>query len=274
MPSRPRLSALLWDVDGTIAETELNGHRRAYNRAFADHGLPWHWDSRRYLQLLQTTGGRERIGRHAREQGWTDPIDLGALILSKQSHFRRIVSGGSLALRPGVRELMEEAAADGMPQAIVTTSARASVEALLGSLAPDLAARTTIWVCGEDVRHKKPDPEGYRRAVTALGLPASHCCAIEDSLAGGRSAVSAGLSCVLVRSALTEGLPCRELVATGARAVLPALAIGAQSGQASTAPPGVLPVEYGRLHPGPHLRLDDLRRLVAVQADPAQAGEL
>ncbi|WP_191964877.1 HAD-IA family hydrolase [Synechococcus sp. RSCCF101] len=259
MAPPPQPAALLWDVDGTLAETELQGHRVAYNRAFAEQGLPWQWDEPRYLQLLETSGGRERLQRHAREVDHRGDLDLDALIAAKQRHYARIVDGGELSLRPGVRALIEEAHAAGVTQAIVTTSAGASVDALLARLAPDLAPWFTVRVCGEQVRRKKPDPEAYRQALQALQLPAALCVAIEDSLAGLRSAVAASLPCVLVRSALSRPVPCRDLAEAGAAAVLPEFDSG---GTALTPEHGSLPLLNGRL------RLRDLQSLLAAAPDP------
>jgi HAD superfamily hydrolase (TIGR01509 family) len=235
MASAP--AAVLWDVDGTLAETELDGHRVAYNRAFRDCGLPWHWDRACYLRLLATSGGRERLARHAREVSWSEALPLDELMRCKQGHYRDLMASGRLRLRPGIRPLMQELVAAGIPQAIVTTSGRSAVTALLHSLLADLAPHLAVRICGEDVTRKKPDPQAYDLAVQSLQVPAARCCAVEDSPAGLAAAVAAGVPCVLVRSSLSAAIPAAELAARGARAVLPGLE--------AEAPGRSLPVEHG-----------------------------
>jgi HAD superfamily hydrolase (TIGR01509 family) len=178
------LRALLWDVDGTLAETERDGHRIAFNRAFAEHGLAWVWDPSTYLDLLAVSGGRERLRWFLCQRQRQDPPEtlLEALQQSKQRHYRQLVEQGELVLRPGVRRLITAAAAAGLVQAIVTTSGRSAVEALLASQLPDLEGMLAVRVCGEDVAAKKPDPEAYRLALRRLGLPAAQAVAIEDSV--------------------------------------------------------------------------------------------
>jgi phosphoglycolate phosphatase-like HAD superfamily hydrolase len=96
-------AALLWDVDGTLAETELQGHRLAFNRAFVDAGLPWHWDPATYLRLLAISGGHERLRHYARsvEGQEPDPERIRSLQAAKQGHYRSLVQAGELGLRPG-----------------------------------------------------------------------------------------------------------------------------------------------------------------------------
>ena len=168
--------ALLWDVDGTLAETEDQGHRPAFNQAFRDAGLPWQWDSDLYHRLLAVSGGRERMARFLKDrEGRTpDAALLDELVERKQSHYLRLVRQGCCALRPGVSRLLQEAAAAGLPQAIVTTSSRRAVKALAeGVLGQELGPVFAFWICGEDVAVKKPDPSAYTLAVERLGLPAA-----------------------------------------------------------------------------------------------------
>ena len=200
----PAPAALLWDVDGTLADTELEGHRPAFNAAFREVGLPWHWDPPTDTRLLRVTGGRERLAafiedRTGRPAG---PELLDALVASKQAHYARFVREGRVALRPGVRRLIAQARRAGLVQAIVTTSGRAAVEALLQRLLRDLDDAFRFRICGEDVRRKKPDPEAYRLALERLALPAAAVLAIEDSPQGLAAARGAGLPCLVT---LREG---------------------------------------------------------------------
>lgn len=202
------LQAILWDVDGTLAETELEGHRVAFNRAFAEQGMPWHWDPPAYLELLAISGGRERLRAFLGRQG-QDPGEeqLEALQRSKQRHYRALVEQGQVRLRPGVRRLIAEAAAAGVRQAIVTTSGRTAVSALLESQLADLAAALPLWICGEDVRCKKPDPAAHALALERLGLEPGQAVAIEDSGNGLSAARAAGLRCLVTLSAPAAAEP-------------------------------------------------------------------
>ncbi len=196
------LAALLWDVDGTLAETELDGHRRAFNRAFADAGLPWHWDVPAYQRLVRISGGRERIAAFLTQvDGVAPPPErVEQLQAAKQRHYNDLVAQGALQLRPGVERLIRSAAAAGLVQAIVTTSGRTAVQALLDRLLPDHAACFALWVCGEDVPRKKPDPAAYARALSLLDLPAAGVIALEDSGNGVAAATGAGLTTLVTRS--------------------------------------------------------------------------
>lgn len=221
MPDSPpegSLRALLWDVDGTLAETERDGHRVAFNRAFAEAGLPWRWDEAAYSRLLAVSGGRERLRAFLREsqdvepdQGWVE--DLQA---RKQVHYAALVEEGAVGLRCGVRRLIAAAAAAGLEQAIVTTSGRPAVDALLRSQLPDLRHRFRILICGEDVARKKPDPEAYRLALTALGLSAAEAVAIEDSAQGLRAARGCALRALITLSERSRAEPVETFAAAAA----------------------------------------------------------
>jgi HAD superfamily hydrolase (TIGR01509 family) len=202
----PRLAALLWDVDGTLADSELEGHRPAFNAAFADLALPWHWDRATYLRLLAVSGGRERIDTWAREVGGhaLEPALLASLLERKRAHYAQRVRAGAVTLRPGVASLIREAAAAGLPQAIVTTSGRAAVRELCEGVLGPLSEAFSLHICGEDVRAKKPDPEAYRLALEGLALPADSVLVLEDSVAGLAAAAAAGLPCLVTLSLLSR----------------------------------------------------------------------
>jgi HAD superfamily hydrolase (TIGR01509 family) len=200
------LDALLWDVDGTLAETEGDGHRVAFNRAFAEAGLPWRWDPATYQHLLAVSGGRERLAAFlGRAEGAPPAAErLEALAHSKQNHYEQLVGEGRLPLRPGVARLIGEAATAGIEQAIVTTSSRRAVAALADAVLGELGGAFAFWICGEDVTIKKPDPEAYRLALGRLGLPGERVLVLEDSAAGLAAATAAGLSCVVTLSSLSR----------------------------------------------------------------------
>ena len=202
------LAALLWDVDGTLAETERDGHRVAFNQAFAALGLPWHWNSERYGRLLRVTGGRERLLAAMAEDADAPTTDAGREALARELHriknhrYAQLVRKGGIELRPGVADLIAEARAQGLRQAIVTTTSRANVDALLGHhLGPAWETIFDVVVSAEDVRTKKPDPEAHRLALAAVRLGARQALAIEDSGPGARAALAAGVPVLVTRSA-------------------------------------------------------------------------
>lgn len=207
--------ALLWDVDGTLAETERDGHLVAFNQAFAEAGLAWHWSDDHYRALLQVTGGRERILhdmalRSAGPEPGDDEVPAGeaareSLALSLHQAKNRIyaerVAEGLIPLRPGVLALFDACRDQGIPMAITTTTTRASVAALLGRhLGPAWVDRFATLVCAEDVERKKPDPAVFLIAVDRLGLAPARALAIEDSPNGVKAARAAGCPVIVTRS--------------------------------------------------------------------------
>ena len=201
------LRAVIWDVDGTLAETERDGHRIAFNQAFERCGLAWRWDSPTYGRLLAVAGGYERLmsdlSRH--DDAPTDPEARAALARRlhdlKNAAYATLVAKGGIALRPGVRRLLDEGAAAGVMQAIATTTSRANVVALLaGALGPAWERRFAAIVCAEDAPSKKPDPLVYRIALQRLGVDPSEAVAIEDSPNGVDAARAAGLAVLVTRS--------------------------------------------------------------------------
>ncbi len=201
------MRALLFDVDGTLAETE-EGHRRAFNDVFAAFDIPWVWTPDHYRELLRVTGGKERMLHHARRH---DPerlasvaARLDALHAAKNARYARWMREGGGAPRPGVRRVIAEAGARGLRLAIVTTTSRSNVDALLDAMfGPDGRERFAVVVTGEDVSKKKPDPEAYRLALRRLGLAAEHGVAFEDSRNGLLAARAAGLRTVVTPSFYT-----------------------------------------------------------------------
>ncbi len=219
----PALSALLWDVDGTLAETEFEGHRVAFNRSFEAAGLPWRWDRPTYGRLLAVGGGHERITAFLRQVEGRTPERgrVEELQRRKQAFYAELVQQGQLALRPGVARLVADAAAAGLRQGIVTTSGRSAVQALLEGAPPALGRAFDFWVCGDDVAHKKPDPEAYRLALGQLGGEVAGVMVLEDSPVGLAAATGAGLSCLVCLSAATREEPATRF--SDARAVVEGL---------------------------------------------------
>jgi HAD superfamily hydrolase (TIGR01509 family) len=200
-----QLKALIWDVDGTLAETERDGHRIAFNRAFEALGLPQRWSEARYGELLHVTGGRERLLHDMAQRGDVPAGEREPLAAElhrlKNAHYAELMAGRTLTLRPGVAELIDEAASRGLVQAIATTTSRSNVEALL-QLHLGASADTcfSAVLCGEDVRHKKPDPEVYQLCLQALNLRPLEAVAIEDSPGGAAAARAAGVPVLVTTS--------------------------------------------------------------------------
>ena len=205
------LRALIWDVDGTLAETERDGHRVAFNDAFAAMGLPWRWSVERYGDLLATSGGLERLLRDLAERDDAPRDACERLALARELHRRkneaylRRAAAGTIALRPGVRRLMQQARRHGVQLAIATTTGRANVDALLArQLGVHWAGCFAAVLCAEDAPLKKPHPQVYRLALRRLALRADEALAVEDSPNGVASARAAGLAVLLTRSVYFE----------------------------------------------------------------------
>jgi len=201
------ISSLIWDVDGTMAETERDGHRVAFNRAFEALGLAWRWENVHYGELLRITGGRERLLHDMTSRGDAPAqakeraLLAGELHRLKNSFYAEIVSEGAVPLREGVPELIEEAAVAGLRQGIATTTSRSNVEALLNrQLGASWTALFGAVVCGEDVSAKKPDPQVYHLTLHALGVPSLQTVALEDSPQGVKAAQLAEVPVVVTRS--------------------------------------------------------------------------
>ena len=204
-----KLRALLFDVDGTIADTERLGHRPAYNKAFKELGLPWRWGPKLYRRLLKQPGGRERLAHYLHAYGpelgeqaqdaRSDPDAwVGDVHRTKSKYFQRLLKRGRVPLRVGVARLMREAHEAGLKIAIVSNASRATLEPVLEhSVGSELRQLLSLVISGEEVARKKPAPDIYRRAAECLGVDPSQCVAVEDSAIGLRAARAAGIATVI-----------------------------------------------------------------------------
>lgn len=202
-----RPSAVLWDMDGTLVDTEpywIAAERRLvaeYGRDWPDHHAHAMvgFDLRDSAAYMIEHGGIDDLAPEQIIERLLDDVI--------ESVRQRI------PWRPGARELLAALVADGVPCGLVTMSWRRFVDPILDALP---AGSFSVVVCGDDVTRGKPDPEPYRRAAELLGVDPSDCMAIEDSPTGVASAVAAG--CV------TVGVPnVADLSSTRGAAIVPSL---------------------------------------------------
>lgn len=201
-----KLKALIFDVDGTLADTE-EAHRIAFNEAFRRHGLDWTWSKPHYAHLLSITGGKERLRAHI-DSLQLAPDERSALIdrvpfihCTKTDIYASVVAAGKVFLREGVKRLIDEAVSVNVQLAIASTTTLSNIEALLrATLGPYSLQRFAVVGAGDQVRRKKPAPEIYRFVLRELDRSALECVAIEDSSHGLNAAKSAGLCTVVTPS--------------------------------------------------------------------------
>ncbi len=205
------LQALIFDVDGTLADTERDGHRVAFNRAFESHGLDWHWDVDLYATLLQVTGGKERIRHYVERFRPSMPrsMDLETLIAvlhaQKTEYYLDLIRTGRVALRPGVDRLLGEAREAGLRLAIATTTTPENVTALLASTLGEGAVDWfEVIAAGDMVPAKKPAPDIYLHTLERLALEPAQCLAFEDSAHGLSAARAAGLATIVTANGYTK----------------------------------------------------------------------
>ena len=202
-----RFRVLIFDVDGTLAETE-EVHRRAFNETFAYFHLPWQWSTELYRDLLKVTGGKERIRHYAdhclHDGGEVTDDEIAKMHRFKTERYAQLIVASGCPLRPGVENLIRTACKRGQRLAIATTTSRGNVEALLVStLGSDAMRLFDAVVAGDEVARKKPAPDVYSKTIDLLGVPANECVAFEDSRNGLLSASEAGIPVIVTPSLYT-----------------------------------------------------------------------
>jgi HAD superfamily hydrolase (TIGR01509 family) len=206
------LEAVIFDVDGTLAESERDGHRPAFNAAFKEFGLDWEWDVAMYGELLAVTGGKERMRAYCAKYrpAFLERSDADATIAelhkAKTRHYVRFMEQGTIAPRPGVLRLIRDLRANNIRVAIATTTTPENVDALLATTLKELPAGTfEVIGAGDIVPAKKPAPDIYTWVMEKMGLSPATCIAVEDSRNGVRAAVGAGLPVLVTQSTYTQG---------------------------------------------------------------------
>ena len=204
------LQALLFDVDGTLADTEKDGHRPAFNMAFEEDGLDWHWDEALYGELLAVTGGKERIRFYLEKFNTRfvkpDNFDefVKGLHAAKTKFYTQLMAEGRIPLRPGVEKLINKARETGMRMAVVTTTTPQNVTALLdNTLGKNSESWFEVIAAGDIVPAKKPAPDIYIWALEQMNLTPADAIAFEDSYNGYQSSKQSNLKTIITVNGYT-----------------------------------------------------------------------
>ncbi len=195
------LKTVLWDLDGTIADTELSGHRIAFNQAFKECFLDWYWDEETYINLLKFPGGKNRLKQYSLSSSHQlSDSKIKEIHNKKQKFYSSILKKGQIKIRPGVHRLTSELKEMGVSQWIVTSSGISSVKSLVDSSFKEYANPFSGLITSEDVINHKPNPECYLLALKKSNSEPQNTIAIEDSIEGFRAAKAAGLNCLVTLS--------------------------------------------------------------------------
>jgi HAD superfamily hydrolase (TIGR01509 family) len=205
------IEALIFDCDGVLVDTERDGHRVGFNRAFKEFGIDAEWGVELYAKLLLVAGGKERMRAYFDEYGWPADADgdeakdtlIAELHKTKTAITAGLVAEGGLPLRPGIARIVDEAIEAGVRLGVCTTSNPRFIDAVLDLLGPERKAKFEFVLAGDCVSRKKPDPEIYQLAQRTLDVPATRCVVIEDSRNGLLAAKGAGFPCLVTTSTYT-----------------------------------------------------------------------
>jgi HAD superfamily hydrolase (TIGR01509 family) len=216
------MKALIFDCDGVLVDTERDGHRVAFNHAFAAAGIDAEWNVALYGELLEIAGGKERMTYYFNQRGWPPGTAADTLIPElhkrKTAIFTELVATGALPLRPGVSRIVNDAHGAGVRLGVCTTSDPKAIDGVLDLFGPKRKTWFELVLAGDVVKKKKPDPAIYTLAKQRLGLDARECVVIEDSRNGLLASLGAGIPTLITTSTYTTGEDF-----TGAAKVVPEL---------------------------------------------------
>ena len=255
------MPALIFDCDGVLADTERFGHLPAFNQTFREFGIPVEWSDADYARKVLIGGGKERMASVLT----ADLVSLASLptdaagqaALVAQWHRRKteiytdLVASGALPARPGIPRIVNEALSAGYTLAVASTSAEASVRAVLTHVVGATTAQKFRIFAGDSVAAKKPAPDIYLLALDELGVTADDAVVIEDSANGLRAALAAGISTVVTVSGYT-----RDEDFAGASLVVTSL--GEPDGEVTA----VL-VDAAGVHPRTYITISDIDAVLA-----------
>tara|TARA_Y100001968_G_scaffold333744_1_gene398968 strand:- start:15845 stop:16591 length:747 start_codon:yes stop_codon:yes gene_type:complete len=194
------LEGVYWDLDGTIANTELEAHLPAFNKSFKDLDINWYWDDKTYIELLKINGGKNRISYYSdlKKSNLTNDQIL-KIHQRKQFHYLNLIEDGAVKLKTGVFRLILELMEKNVRQFIVTSSSRIQVNVLMNILFKDIKP-FEFFIASEDVDLHKPDPLPYLKAINKSGINKNNSIVFEDSIPGVVSSLSAKLPTIAVKS--------------------------------------------------------------------------
>ena len=202
------MKALIFDCDGVLVDTERDGHRVAFNRAFAAAGIDADWSVEQYGELLKIAGGKERMTHYFNQHGWPSGETAQTLIPElhkrKTAIFTDLIAKGSLPLRPGVRRIVDEAHAAGVRLGVCTTSDPKAIDGVLDLFGVERKKWFEVVLAGDIVKKKKPDPEIYNLAKQRLELEGRDCVVVEDSRNGLLASLGAGMPTLITTSTYTK----------------------------------------------------------------------
>ncbi len=203
------LKALIFDCDGVLVDTERDGHRVAFNKAFAQKGYDYEWSVEEYHKLLQIAGGKERMRYYFSQVGWPADVTnrdefIQEMHKLKTTLFMQIIESCELSLRPGVVRLVDEAIAENVMLAVCSTSNGKAVNLIVEKLlGPERKKHFNAILAGDIVSQKKPNPAIYHLALLKLNLAPKECVVVEDSCNGLLAAKAAGMKCVVTTNDYT-----------------------------------------------------------------------
>ncbi len=208
------IKAIIFDVDGTLSETEET-HRRAFNQTFREFGLDWNWSQELYGELLKTTGGKERMTAFLANRGEVaDQAKIAEIHKRKTAEYGKLIANGAADLRPGIADLIKDAAKNGVRVAVATTTNRPNVDKLAEACFGRAAGEVfEVIAAGDEVKNKKPASDVFDLAVAGLGLNPHECVGLEDSRNGLLSCTGANVPCIVSPGVYTLGSDFSEAAA-------------------------------------------------------------